>query len=149
MIRVEMLQIELAQDVQAIAGCFPTMAQLRPQLTQAAFIERVQRQQQEYGYRLAFALMGGDVAGVAGYRILECLAWGKFLYVDDLVTDAACRSSGVGKSLLDWLVLEAKRNDCDQLHLDSGVQRFDAHRFYLRERMSITSHHFAIDLRSL
>jgi hypothetical protein len=23
------------------------------------------------------------------------------------------------------------------------VQRFDAHRFYLRERMAITSHHFS------
>lgn len=23
-----------------------------------------------------------------------------------------------------------------------GVQRYDTHRFYLRERMSITSHHF-------
>jgi hypothetical protein len=31
--------------------------------------------------------------------------------------------------------------------LDSGVQRFGAHRFYLRRRMNITSHHFAIDLR--
>jgi hypothetical protein len=31
--------------------------------------------------------------------------------------------------------------------LDSGVQRFGAHRFYLRRRMDITSHHFALDLR--
>jgi hypothetical protein len=32
------------------------------------------------------------------------------------------------------------------LDLDSGVTRFDAHRFYLRERMHIQSHHFALAL---
>ena len=32
------------------------------------------------------------------------------------------------------------------IDLDSGVQRHDAHRFYLRERMAITSHHFAKNL---
>ncbi len=29
------------------------------------------------------------------------------------------------------------------MHLDSGIQRKDAHRFYEREGMSITSFHFA------
>jgi hypothetical protein len=33
------------------------------------------------------------------------------------------------------------------LHLDSGVQRFAAHRFYLARRMDITCHHFALKLR--
>jgi coproporphyrinogen III oxidase len=33
-----------------------------------------------------------------------------------------------------------------ELHLDSGVQRFDAHRFYLRHRMAIVGHHFALPL---
>jgi len=32
------------------------------------------------------------------------------------------------------------------LDLDSGTQRTDAHRFYLRERMSITSLHFTLPL---
>jgi hypothetical protein len=32
---------------------------------------------------------------------------------------------------------------CSRLSLDSGVTRHDAHRFYLRERMVIASHHFA------
>jgi hypothetical protein len=33
------------------------------------------------------------------------------------------------------------------LHLDSGVRRFDAHRFYLNKRMNISSHHFSMVLR--
>jgi len=53
---------------------------------------------------------------------------------------------GFGSRLLDWLVDEAKRQGCEQFHLDSGVQRFGAHRFYLHKGMDITSHHFAMRL---
>jgi GNAT superfamily N-acetyltransferase len=62
------------------------------------------------------------------------------------VTRAADRSRGYGDQLLDWLVDHACGLGCDQLHLDSGVQRFAAHRFYLRNRMDITAHHFALKL---
>lgn len=33
---------------------------------------------------------------------------------------------------------------CEQIHLDLGVQRFAAHRFYSREGFNIASHHFSI-----
>ena len=58
----------------------------------------------------------------------------------------AGRSSGYGRALFDWLVARARKENCDQLHLDSGVQRFGAHRFYLERRMIIASHHFSIKL---
>lgn len=34
------------------------------------------------------------------------------------------------------------------LELDSGVQRFDAHRFYLVQRMLNTAHHFRLTLQA-
>ena len=40
----------------------------------------------------------------------------------------------------------AKENGCKQFYLDSGVQRFGAHRFYLKNRMIIAAHHFSFDL---
>jgi hypothetical protein len=42
----------------------------------------------------------------------------------------------------DWLLREAVRARCATLTLDSGVQRFQAHRFYFRQRMSIVGYHF-------
>ena len=48
--------------------------------------------------------------------------------------------------MLDWLKAYAKELGCQQLHLDSGVQRFATHRFYLKQRMDITCHHFAVEL---
>lgn len=133
--------ISIAKTPAEIADCFPVMTQLRPHLQRDEFIARVQRQTAD-GYRLACVHASGSVQSVAGYRISENLAWGRFLYVDDLVTDAAARSRGHGKALLAWLAEHARQNGCAQLHLDSGMQRKDAHRFYLREGMDNAGFHF-------
>lgn len=139
--------IEMPDCYSQVAECFPVIAQLRPHLTKEVFIEQVRRQR-EQGYKLA-AVRGGEgrIVAVAGFRLFEMLAWGRALYVDDLVTDAESRSKGYGEALFEWLIAYARREGCDQLHLDSGVQRFDAHRFYLRQRMRISSHHFALELK--
>lgn len=95
------------------------------------------------GFRIV-ALFDGDVCrAVAGYRILTNLGLGRYVYVDDLVTSESARSSGYGKMLLDHVNEVAARAGCVSIRLDSGVQRFDAHRFYLRERFVIAAHHFA------
>jgi GNAT superfamily N-acetyltransferase len=128
-----------------IDKCFAVMSQLRPHLTQQQYVEQVKTQMQD-GYRLACAVAADSVVAVAGYRISHSLAWGRFMYVDDLVTDEARRSKGFGKALLNWLVDEARHSGCGELHLDSGLQRKDAHRFYEREGMEITGYHFNISL---
>ncbi|MEM7760365.1 MAG: GNAT family N-acetyltransferase, partial [Cyanobacteria bacterium P01_A01_bin.40] len=74
------------------------------------------------------------------------LSWGKYLYVADLVIEQYRRSQGYGEVLFTWLIAFAKQHNCQQLHLDSGVQRFAAHRFYLRQKMNISSHHFTLKL---
>ncbi len=48
---------------------------------------------------------------------------------------------------LDSFISQVQRQQ-QQLTLDSGVQRFAAHRLYLRQRMDITSHHFTMNLKS-
>jgi GNAT superfamily N-acetyltransferase len=139
-------EIRELSDPREIDASFDVMKQLRPHLARDTYVATVQSLMQG-GYRLAAVFVAGRVEAVAGYRFGASLAWGTFLYVDDLVTDDRARSNGHGKLLLDWLKREAIAHDCRELHLDSGVQRFDAHRFYLRERMNITSHHFQIGVR--
>ena len=137
-----MMVIRLLQATDDILRCFPLMADLRPHLREDEFVSRVRGQQREHGYRLAVLEEDGAVRAVAGFRIAECLAWGRFLYVDDLVTARSVRFRGYGQRLFDWLLAEARREGCEQLHLDSGVQRYEAHGFYLKNRLHITSHHF-------
>lgn len=141
------MPIALAETDAAIARCFPVMVQLRPHLDAANFVVRIRRQQTQ-NYQLAFATDDtGEVRSVAGFRVMEMLHSGRTLYVDDLVTDAAVRSQGHGDRLLDWLVAHARSLDCDEFSLDSGTQRVDAHRFYLRKRMKIASFHFSLRLK--
>ncbi|MDG2168420.1 MAG: GNAT family N-acetyltransferase [Opitutales bacterium] len=102
------------------------------------------RRQQKHGYHLV-ALTDGEneIAALAGYRFSECLAWGKILYLDDLITDPNKLKRGYASALIDWLEEEGKRNHCDELHLDTGHQRLDAHRLYHKKGWQISSHHMS------
>jgi GNAT superfamily N-acetyltransferase len=122
------------------------MRQLRPQISEAAYLETVQRMMKTDGYLQAAVFEGDTVVAVTGYRFMEMLYAGKTLYVDDLNTDESRRSRGHGKMLMDWLKQQAKERSCVQLQLDSGVQREQTHRFYFREGLTINCHHFRIDL---
>ncbi len=114
--------------------------QLRPQL--AGAYTGLMAQVFAGGGRMAVALDQDRIAGVAVYRIQVNTHLGRHLYVDDLVTDAALRSHGIGHALMAWLRDRAQQRGCTTLALDSGVQRADAHRFYFREGMTITSFNF-------
>ena len=106
--------------------------------------------QRATGYRVVASFEDGDedAAAVAGFRIAHNLAWGRFLYVDDLVTRPALRGRGHADAVMAWVEREARRQGCGELHLDSGVgaDRADAHRFYFRHGMRIASYHFATAL---
>jgi GNAT superfamily N-acetyltransferase len=135
--------IAAAESDETIARCYAVMVQLRPHLVEAEFVPRVKRQQTT-GYVLAYVEDGGEVLAVAGFRLIENLIGTRILYVDDLVTSEARRSKGHGAALLEWLAARARAEGCTHLELDCGVQRFDAHRFYLQNRMVISAHHMAL-----
>ncbi|BAU63885.1 GCN5-related N-acetyltransferase [Stanieria sp. NIES-3757] len=140
-----MVLIQLVESNSQILQCFSVMSQLRSHLKKESFLEQVQRQRQQ-GYQLAFTELNSQIVAVAGFYISECLSWGKFLYVYDLIVDETLRSQGYRQALFEWLVDYGTLNGCEQLHLDSGVQRFEAHRFYLKQRMNIVAHHFSLNL---
>ena len=141
------MDIQIAETDTNISACYPVMRELRPHLEEIEFLPLV-RKLENAGYRLAFVQQPEGVVAVAGFWIRENLAWGRFLYVDDLVTLASHRSQGIGSRLLTWLREYAAQEGCRQLHLDSGTQRKDAHRFYDREGMSLFGYHFAENLAS-
>jgi GNAT superfamily N-acetyltransferase len=140
-------RIGLVATPEQVGRCSSVMRELRPHIAAIDFAARVLHQQTE-GYQLAFLELDGVVRSVAGFRIFHLLFSGRTLYIDDLVTHDSDRSRGFGAALFDWLVEHAKEQACQHLSLDSGVQRFAAHRFYLNRGMDITSHHFDLKLTS-
>ncbi len=98
------------------------------------------------GARMTIVGAGSTALGVAVWRVIENTYEGRRLYVDDLVTDSAHRSSGVGKRLLGHLEARARQLGCKVLALDSGTQRTAAHHFYFREGMIIPGFNFRKEL---
>ncbi len=139
--------VKLAVGVEDVRRCFQVMRELRPLLESAEeFVARVRVQQAE-GFELAFLEVGGEVVTVAGFRVRHMIVSGLTMYVDDLVTGAAFRSRGHGKAMLDGLIALAKERGCATFSLDSGTHRQEAHAFYFREGMRVTSFHFETKLK--
>lgn len=141
-----------AHDIRVVTGesglraLWPLVSQLRPDFDEARFVAQMQRQIGDGCRATALFDDTGTPRAFACWRVMEMLAVGKHVYVDDLVTDATVRSRGHGKAMLDWLKAEARRLGCERLQLDSGTQRQDAHAFYLREGLRIECFHFGIKL---
>lgn len=117
------------EDVRA---CFPLMQQLRPHLlSEDDFWGRCRRQAAD-GYSLAGLFNEGTPVALAGYRVQENLMHGRFLYVDDLVTETVQRSRGHGERLLVFLRDQARALGCNKLVLDTPMSNSLGHRFYFR-----------------
>jgi GNAT superfamily N-acetyltransferase len=138
--------IRLLETDQELRSSYPVMRQLRPHLSEEEYLRRLAQQRAHELYHVVAAFEDGTVRALGGFRLQTALAHGKFVYVDDLVTDENARSSGHGARLLAWIGEFGKARGCTNLQLDSGVQRHGAHRFYLRERMDIVCYHFRKDI---
>jgi ribosomal protein S18 acetylase RimI-like enzyme len=121
---------------------FSLMVQLRPHLSSAdEFVERWKRQAAA-GYRLIALFDDGQPQALAGYRVQENLVHGRFLYVDDLVTDAGARGRGYGERLMACLRKQAQVLECGKLVLDTPLGNALGHRFYFRHGLLATSLRF-------
>jgi GNAT superfamily N-acetyltransferase len=142
----EVRELQVGESHRAAAA----LLELRPRFESPERIISQIDAQRATGYRVVASFEDGDddAASVAGFRIAHNLAWGRFLYVDDLVTRAVMRGRGHADAVMAWVQREALRQGCGELHLDSGVgaDRADAHRFYFRHGMRIASYHFATAL---
>ncbi|MES2414961.1 MAG: GNAT family N-acetyltransferase [Pseudomonadota bacterium] len=141
----------MAKPVTAIAEseadarrCFALMKQLRPHLaTEDEFVARWKRQVAD-GYHLMILTSGDQPVALAGYRIQENLVYGRFLYVDDLVSENAARSSGYGSQLMESLKAQTRRQGCEKLVLDTALTNSLGQRFYFRNGLLATALRFSV-----
>src|SRR5690606_6019526 len=123
--------------------CFPVMQQLRPHLqTPENFQDMVARMAGQQ-YRILGVWQGSAPLALAGYRLQENLIYGRFLYVDDLVTTAGNRGRNYGARLLHELSGIAAQQDCAKLVLDTGLSNALAQRFYFRQGLVTSAMRFS------
>lgn len=135
------MEVKQATTTKDIAKCVDVLQVLRPHLDSNTLVQMITEMLNE-GYKLAFIEEGNKAAAAIGYRHLQFLYNGKHIYIDDLVTLPEHRGKGYGNVLLDYVEAEAKQHGYKKVALDSGHQRTDAHRLYLKRKYAITAHHF-------
>jgi GNAT superfamily N-acetyltransferase len=128
-----------------IDACFDAMSTLRPRLERGTFVARV-RAMQPQGYRMLALRAGGQVACVAGFRLLDGLSRGRYLSIDELATMPAQRRRGHAAAMLAWLADHARAQGCAALQLHSSYPRHAAHRLYLQHGYVLHAHHFLHEL---
>jgi ribosomal protein S18 acetylase RimI-like enzyme len=138
--------IAFATSAEDIRSCFAVMKELRPHLVEGEFLKLVRHLSETTRFQLAFVAVEGQVKAVAGFRISEWLAAGRYLEIEDLVAKEGERSHGHGGALFDWLVAYARERDCDQVRLVSRMDRENAHRFYERKGMTRFAYYFSMNL---
>lgn len=132
-------------DPRLAAHILPVLQELRPHLT-APSLTSIYAEGHPQGLRFTGAYLDGTCLAAAGWRIVATTFCGRKLTIDDIVTAATARSAGLGRALLAELHERARIAGCHLVDLDSATHRTDAHRFYMRERMSIGAFHFITQL---
>ncbi|GER66547.1 GNAT family N-acetyltransferase [Weizmannia acidilactici] len=111
-------------------SAFPVMKQLRVHLDEEHYLQLVEEAARSANYKMFAVYEGGKIVAVTGFMPMMTLYNGRFIWVCDLVTDAACRSKGYGARLIGYVEQWAKEKGYGIVSLSSGLQRKDAHRFY-------------------
>ncbi len=112
------LTIRLLETDADILAAYPLMAALRDRVRQGTFLAEVRRQQRD-GYELIGGFDGAELVALAGIRPGHILSRGEHVFVDDLVTAAARRGEGHGRTMLSWVAARAKAAGVPRVYLDS------------------------------
>lgn len=132
--------VECKTDEQLEAAC-RLLRQMYPERSVADLRSQVQEMLDEGGWRMVGMFEDAQCVAAIMVHVGRRLYSGKFIRMDSMVIDEGLRGRGAGKKLVDWVVDEGKRLGCEKMMLDSYVENFDAHRFFLREGMAIRGYH--------
>lgn len=139
------MEIKIATE-EEIKDCYKILHQIRDDLSESDFFKTISKQIKN-GYKVAYVIENNQVICVAGFTIGQKLSWGKYIYIEDFVSEKGSKSCDAAKALWDFIKIYAMQQECDSIHLDSSVQRYEAHKFYLNQDMKIDSHHFSLNLK--
>lgn len=117
----------------------------RPDLA-GDYVAHMQRMAGE-GAGIVQLVDAGEVRAIAVWRTFLTTYCGRRFEIDDLVTAQSHRSKGYGATLVRALEAKARSLACDAVMLSSATHRVDAHRFYFRERYSISAFLFTKTVR--
>ncbi|TWR24402.1 GNAT family N-acetyltransferase [Mucilaginibacter pallidiroseus] len=133
------------QSAEDIDKCKDLILAFRPHLDAGGVSDQVTRMIRDGGFEIVYAVdeNTNNAMAFAGYRKYEMLRTGKIIYIDDMYTAPESRKKGCAAALLGFIESEAREQEVQSIHLDSGYALHPAHRLYLNQGYILACNHFA------
>lgn len=93
-------------------------------------------------YKQAVAFINNKPVGVCGYWINTKIYSGKYVELDNVVTDEKYRSNKIGALLCEFVLGIAKENNCTTAMLDAYIENESGHHFYQNLGFEKKGYHF-------
>lgn len=134
------MQIRELTTIDEMLAAFEVLQHMYPKMTREKY-GTIIRQRKEEGYRMVGVFDGNKCVSSAGFWIGVRFYCGKFIQLDNMVTLPEYRSKGAGKIITDFIKEIGKTENCLKVLVDTYVENFDAHRFFLKEGFIIRGYH--------
>ncbi len=119
----------------------PLMVTHNPKIKKAQ-LEASLKDMLKQKYACVGAFMYGNCVGVAGYWAGTRFWCGRYIDVDNVYVLEEYRKKNIGKALMDFIEVYARKQKANMIVLDSYVTSTKAHKFYFREGYTIAGYHF-------
>lgn len=129
-----------------ITLAFPILLQHHKHISKEDFLKYIDEILAEKNYQMIGAYLDEKLVGIAGYWILTRFYSGKYIQVGNMVVDENKRSQNIGKTILQFIENEGKKQNCQHFILDSRMDNTKSHKFYLREGFEVMGYHFMKDI---
>ena len=134
---------EQSEALRLLAGLNPEVAAEELERRMCEILQRHSH------YELYGAYDGDDLVAVCGAWVATKLWCGRYLEIDNIVTDPNRRSKGAGTRLMQAMETLARERECEILVLDSYASNTASHRLYHRLGFEIKGFHFVKELRAV
>jgi len=126
------------------------LADLNPEVDSGTLQRRLEAILENHPhYELHGAFDGEQLVAVCGAWVATKLWCGRYLEVDNIVTDPKRRSMGAGTQLMEGMEKLARERHCELLVLDSYASNTASHRLYHRLGYEIKGFHFVKGLSAV
>lgn len=133
--------IKKLSTIEQMLPSLPLIRQLTSEVTEDKYHDML-KEMVPHNYFQVVVYEGDKLVAVSGYWLATKIYCGKYIEIDNFVVDEAYRSKDIGKMLVDWVLEEGKRNDCQTALLDAYVENFKAHKFYYKQGFIARGFHY-------
>ena len=124
-----------------IPEILPLVSELNPN-TNSYILEERLKEMFKMSYLCFGAYKGNILIAVCGAWVTVRLYSGKQVELDNFVIKPEYRSKGIGKELMQFIYSWAIENECNTCELNTYIENYGSHKFYINENFQILGYHF-------